>query len=456
MQKIEWKSRIVGEGERPAIEFTANPSNFRLHPDNQRQALRGSLSDLGWIQRVIVNRTTGNLIDGHARVEEALLLGNDTLVPFTEVELSEDEEALALTLLDPISAEAETSRAKLEMLLHRTSSGNAAVMEFLAKQAEKHGIVPPMGSGGESGEPSDAEPQIDRAAELNEKWKVKSGDLWLIGEHRLLCGDSTKAEDVARVMMAQKTNCVFTSPPYASQRKYDEASGFKPIPPDEYVAWWEAVQSIVKQYLVDDGSFLVNIKEHCEDGQRHLYVKDLTIAHVRAWGWLFVDEFCWRDTKNGVPGGWTNRFKDAWEPVFHFAKTTKIKFNPLANGTESNAVFDYSSDTSKTHTGSGLLGVKATAERDGIARPSNVVECAAASTGGHSAAFPVRLPEFFINAFTDRDDSVYEPFCGSGTTMVAAQNLNRKCYALEISPNYCAVILERMATAFPSLDIRRA
>lgn len=160
-----WKSRIVGEGERPAIEFTANPANFRLHPDSQRQALRGSLSDLGWIQRVIVNRTTGNLIDGHARVEEALLLGNDTPVPFTEVELSEEEEALALTLLDPISAEAETSRAKLEMLLHRTSSGNAAVMEFLTRQAEKHGIVPPDWA-------SDQPDAKDQTGMLKDQWEI--------------------------------------------------------------------------------------------------------------------------------------------------------------------------------------------------------------------------------------------------------------------------------------------
>lgn len=138
-----WKNRIVGEGERPAIEFQANEYNFRLHPDNQRQALRGSLSDLGWIQRVIVNRTTGNLIDGHARVEEAILQGNDTPVPFTEVELTEEEERLALTMLDPIAAEAETSRVKLEALLSQVNSGNAAVMEFLSRQAEKHGIVPP-------------------------------------------------------------------------------------------------------------------------------------------------------------------------------------------------------------------------------------------------------------------------------------------------------------------------
>lgn len=140
-KQIEWKNRIVAEGEKPAIEFIPNEYNFRLHPETQRQALRGSLSDLGWIQRVIVNRTTGNLIDGHARIAEAMLLGNNTLVPYTEVELTEDEERLALTVLDPIAAEAETSRVKLEALLSQVTTGNAAVMELLARQAERAGII---------------------------------------------------------------------------------------------------------------------------------------------------------------------------------------------------------------------------------------------------------------------------------------------------------------------------
>jgi hypothetical protein len=80
-------------------------------------------------------------------------------------------------------------------------------------------------------------------------------------------------------------------------------------PPDEYVGWYQAVADNIAAVLAADGSYFLNIKEHAEDGQRHLYVKKLTIAHVEQWGWRFVDEFCWRKTDNGVPGGWPNRFK---------------------------------------------------------------------------------------------------------------------------------------------------
>jgi site-specific DNA-methyltransferase (adenine-specific) len=73
----------------------------------------------------------------------------------------------------------------------------------------------------------------------------------------------------------------------------------------------------------------------------------------------------------------------------------------------------------------------------------------------HAATFPIDFPDHFIKTFTNDNEIIFDPFLGTGTTMVACQNLNRKCRAIEISPNYCAVILERMSTAFPELEISR-
>jgi site-specific DNA-methyltransferase (adenine-specific) len=105
-----------------------------------------------------------------------------------------------------------------------------------------------------------------------------------LGDHRLLCGDCRDFGAIDRLFGATKANVVVTSPPYASQRKYDESSGFRPIPPDEYVAWFRDVAANVHTVLAEDGSYFLNIKEHCEDGERSLYVKDLVIAHRRQWG----------------------------------------------------------------------------------------------------------------------------------------------------------------------------
>ena len=84
--------------------------------------------------------------------------------------------------------------------------------------------------------------------------------------------------------------------------------------------------------LADDASYFLNIKPHADGGQRSLYVADLLIAHVRQWGWWFIDELCWRKTDNGVPGGWGNRFKNAFEPIYHFtAPEAQINFVPSAS-----------------------------------------------------------------------------------------------------------------------------
>ena len=179
--------------------------------------------------------------------------------------------------------------------------------------------------------------------------------------------------------------------------------------------------------LAPDGSYLLNIKEHAADGERHLYVKDLIIAHKRQWGWRFVDEFCWRKTDNGVPGGWGNRFKNAWEPVFHFCRQAEIKFRPKAVGHVSEDCFDYSPNNPKSTSGSGLLGTGARgsaaaqpgAEDEdgrftGIARPSNVVEVKSESSqGSHSAPFPRALVEFFVKAFSDPETASSIRFSGA-------------------------------------------
>jgi site-specific DNA-methyltransferase (adenine-specific)/site-specific DNA-methyltransferase (cytosine-N4-specific) len=263
---------------------------------------------------------------------------------------------------------------------------------------------------------------------------------------------------VTQVLEGVRANIVITSPPYATQREYDPSSGFEPVPPEKYAGWYALVAANIATILADDGSYFLNIKEHADDGERTLYVKDLVLAHRRLWGWRFVDEFCWRKTDNGVPGRWGNRFKNAWEPVFHFCRQPEIKFRPTAVGHLSEDCFDYSPNNPKSTSGSGLLGTGARGaaanqpgadDEDGrftgIARPSNVIEVKTESSqGSHSAPFPRALVEFFVKAFSDAGDIVYDPFLGSGSTMAAAHVLGRNGYGCEISPAYCDVILRRM------------
>ena len=140
--KTEWRNRIVGEGEQPASQFVANPANWRVHPQNQRDAMRGALNEVGWVQRVIVNRQTGYLVDGHERVWQALQNG-DAPVPYVEVDLDEAEEAYVLATLDPIGAMAQADKEQLDALLREVQSGEAGVQAMLSELAEKTGVMPP-------------------------------------------------------------------------------------------------------------------------------------------------------------------------------------------------------------------------------------------------------------------------------------------------------------------------
>lgn len=134
-QASRWRNRIVGHGEMPAGEFLANPLNWRLHPEFQQDALSGALDEVGWIDEVTVNKRTGRVVDGHLRVTLALRHGEQELVPFREVDLSEEEEALTLATKDPIAALAVSDPAQLGALMEEVSTGDAALQQMLSEMS---------------------------------------------------------------------------------------------------------------------------------------------------------------------------------------------------------------------------------------------------------------------------------------------------------------------------------
>ena len=431
-----------------------HPRNSRTHSDAQVAQVAASIREFGWTNPILVDGE-GVIIAGHARLLAARKLGIEEVPVIVLAHLTPLQQR-ALVIADNKLAlnagwDEETLRSEIESLqadgfdLDVVGFSDEEIRILLAENA------------GEAG--PDAEvPGEDETPEEPVNPVSCAGDVWAIGPHRIICGDCRDSGTVARLLDGARANVVITSPPYATQREYDPSSGFKPIPPQEYSEWFRDVAANIASILVPDGSYFLNIKEHADDGERSLYVKDLVIAHRRQWGWRFVDEFCWRKTDNGVPGGWGNRFKNAWEPVFHFCRQPEIKFRPKAVGHVSEDCFDYSPNNPKSTSGSGLLGTGArgtaagqssASDEDGrftgIARPSNVVEVKSESgQGTHSAPFPRALVEFFLLAFSDAGDIVFDPFLGSGTSIAAAHVLGRKGYGVEISPAYCDVILLRI------------
>jgi 1-aminocyclopropane-1-carboxylate deaminase/D-cysteine desulfhydrase-like pyridoxal-dependent ACC family enzyme len=139
-QAQAWQNRIVGEGVERPDQLLANPSNWRIHPKHQQDALSAVLDNVGWVQRVIINRTTGHIVDGHLRVSLAISR-NEAEVPVVYVDLTEDEELTVLATIDPLSAMAATDSAKLAELLASVQTDDAALEAVLRGVGETAGLI---------------------------------------------------------------------------------------------------------------------------------------------------------------------------------------------------------------------------------------------------------------------------------------------------------------------------
>ncbi len=233
---------------------------------------------------------------------------------------------------------------------------------------------------------------------------------------------------------------IVTSPPYADKRK----NTYGGVAPEKYVEWFLPRSEEFLRTLKPSGTFILNIKEKAEDGERHTFVLELILA-LRQQGWLWTEEFMWHK-KNCYPGKWPNRFRDAWERCLQFNKTRKFKMNqeavmvPMGDWADARLKTLGKNDVVRfdSQVGSGFgKNIRNWVGRD-KAYPSNVLHLATeCSNKSHSAAFPKALPEWFIKLFSDEGDCVLDPFNGSGTTTAAAQELRRHSVGIEVLAEYC-------------------
>jgi site-specific DNA-methyltransferase (adenine-specific)/site-specific DNA-methyltransferase (cytosine-N4-specific) len=252
-----------------------------------------------------------------------------------------------------------------------------------------------------------------------------------------------------RKIPANSVDLIITSPPYADQRK----STYGGISPDRYVEWFLPVSKELLRVLKPTGTFILNIKEKVVDGERSTYVMELILA-MRKQGWLWTEEFIWHK-KNCYPGKWTNRFRDAWERLLQFNKdrhfnmyqdAVKVPIGDWAKGRLKNlSETDKVRDTSKNGSGFGK-NISNWLGRETV-YPTNVIhlstEC---SNKNHSATFPRELPEWFIKLFTVENDTVLDPFMGSGTTIEVAKRMMRNSIGIELMPEYYYPVSEKIET----------
>jgi DNA modification methylase len=250
------------------------------------------------------------------------------------------------------------------------------------------------------------------------------GDLFEIGNHRLLCGDSTDSDQVAMLMNGEKADIAFTSPPYNAAKnshlngrvkgfdeKYQEKNDAKSD--EEYL---EFLYLFTTNTLLFSEYSFVNIQLLAQN-------KSVLIDYQYKMKSVLKDILIWNKSQcppNIVKGA----FNTKWEYVFCFSDKNKTRGFPCK----------------------------------WQGKYPNVIETENASGNEyadiHKATFPISFPSWVIEKM-DFSKSILDLFCGTGTTMVAAHQLNRKCYGMELDPKYCQVIVDRMKKLDPSLVIKK-
>ena len=404
---MAWESRIVGHGEAAPGDLVGNPRNWRTHPKAQRDALAGVLDQVGWVQDVIVNKRTGYLVDGHARVAVAAQRG-ETSVPVVYVDLSEDEELLILATLDPLAAMAEADTDALADLLAAITSEDAALTSMLDALAKAEGIDTAVDG---LTDPDDVPDERETT--------VQRGDVYQLGRHRLMCGDSTDAGDVARLLDGAKPNLMVTDPPYGvdydpawrnavadargvvhslrlgevtNDDRSDWTDAWMLSPSEVAYVWHDGMQAGVVEAGLAAATFEVRAQI--------IWVKPKIAFGRGAYHWQH--EPCWYAVRQGVTASWVGDRKQStvWD-IDHL--------NLKSRATEANPWTEHSTQ-----------------------KP---VECMERPMRNHAG-------------------DVYEPFSGSGTTIIAAERQGRRCYAMEIEPKYVQVCIDRWE-AFTGLKAER-
>ena len=256
----------------------------------------------------------------------------------------------------------------------------------------------------------------------------------------LYLGDS---EEVLKRMPKNSIDLIVTSPPYADQRK----GTYGGIHPDKYVEWFEPISLELLRVLKPTGTFILNIKEKVVNGERSTYVMELILS-MKKQGWLWTEEFIWHK-KNSFPGKWPNRFRDSWERLLQFNKSknfnmyqdeVKIPIGGWAKDRLKNlSETDKIRDNAKNGSGFGK-NVSNWLGKD-MVYPTNVLHLATeCNNKNHSAAFPEELPEWFIKLFTKQEDTVLDPFMGSGTTIFVSKKMRRHSIGIDIMPEYYEMV----------------
>lgn len=373
--------------------LVSDPSNARKHSNQNIDAIKGSLAKFGQ-QKPIVVGEKNIVIAGNGTLEAAKSLGWDTIDIYRTP--LKGAEAMAFALADNKTAELaewddENLTAQLSALFD-----DGWDMEDLGFD------VSDLGQGGNEGltDPDDV-PEVEENIH-----KVERGQIWQLGDHRVMCGDSTDKGDVDKLMGGGKPNIMLTDPPYGvslDQSWRDKALGDKAmgkgnsrtIRNDDRADWLETYMNFTGNvsYVWHATSFTDVVKGNLQDAgfdvrQMIIWNKSIMVMGRSSYHWKH--EPCWYAVRRGKDASWIGDRK----------QTT---------------VWD-------------------------AASPNHIMSGSKDDKTDHPSQKPLSICEI---AIANHSGDVYDPFLGSGSTLIACEKTGRKCYGMEIDPHYCSVIIQR-------------
>ena len=390
--KIEWTN-----ASRKLSELIPWPRNPRQINKDQAKRLAQSFDEFGQVETIAIS-PTNEVYNGHQRLNVLMdKHGGDY-----EVEVRVSSRALT-----------EKEREKLTVFLHKGAAGewdfDTLANEFELDDLLDWGFEPKeldLDLWAKDEPPDDPGAQIDKAEELREKWGVESGQLWQLGEHRLICGDCTDNAVVERVMGGEKADMVFTDPPY------NVAGNSRNFAADKSKAMAELKDAEWDQDFDITTVFPMLEEVMAKDCAVYICTSHWLVQIIWEWMWAWSD-FCFYNVwckPNPMPSLSKRHWTWATELIAYAVRGKHISNFP--------------------HDGHAL----------------NWWDIAKHKDTEHPTEKPIEVPERALGFSSNKGQIVFDGFSGSGTTLIACERLGRKCRAIEISPAYCAVAIERWVT----------
>jgi len=393
-------------------------NNSRKHSDEQVAQISASIKEFGWTNPILIDGTN-SIIAGHGRLMAARKLKMDE-VPTIELDHLTDTQRKALVIADnKLALNADWDNTLLTIELDELLKDGFALDILGFNADELNALMEP--------EQVDGLTDEDAVPEVPEEPKTKLGDIYQLGNHLLMCGDSTSIDAVEKLMDGQKAQFSFTSPPYADQREYN---GGKELSTQHLATFIRTASGFCD-------FFAVNLGLSRKDGEINQYWDDY-IVEARNCGLKLLSWNIWnREGMGGSIGNMTAMFPIEHEWIFVFGSDIKD-----INRTRDNKHGGESGKSTIRQKGGETTPNSWAINKKG--KIGTVFTCDfARGKKEHPAMFPVEFPMGYIESCTNSNDVIYEPFGGAGSTMIACEKLGRQARLMELDPKYCDVIVKR-------------